>query len=123
MCLPNSLEFAVRKLLRGKADVIDFEKYRAARAKQLEDESKYDSPLNTAKRENQGGKVVQLIAQNRDEFVKQVLDEVGQQTGEHLISRTEYRSGEDLYEFSQLVNQPNTICLLSIRGHIEPGNE
>jgi len=120
MCLPNSLEFVLKKLLRKKADQVDFEAYRKFRAQQLEDESNYNSPLNVAKRENQSGKVVQLVAQNRDEFINRVLEEVGQQMGESFARSTEHVSGEDPGKLRQLTNRPNSACLLSVRGHIEP---
>ena len=120
MCLPNSLEFAARTLLGQKADEVEFGKYRDTRAKQLEDESSYNSPLNMAKRDFQHGKVVELIARNRDEFVRNFLVEVSQQTGVRLLRSTQYVSEEDTKKLEQLVNRPNTVSLLSIRGHIEP---
>ena len=120
MCLPESLEFVVRTLLGPKADVVDFEKYRRRRATELEAESAYNSPINMAKRDFQYGKVVELIAKNRDEFVRNFLVEVNQQTGERLLRSTQYVSEDDTGELEQLVNRPNTVCLLSVRGHVEP---
>ena len=122
MCLPNSLEFAVRQLLGTNADTVNFEKYRTQRADELKAESGYTSPISTAKRENQDGKVVRLIAQSRDEFIARVLTEINQITGANLVSfKRSYSSDEDdLLELQDLVSRPRIICLLSIRGHIEP---
>lgn len=118
MCLPNSIEFAVKKLLGKEADRIDFTKYRLKRAAELVEEVKYTSPINTAKRENQNE--IPLIAANRDEYVKFVLDDINKQTDAHIESHTERISEEDISQLAELIRQSKTVCLLSLMGHIEP---